>query len=154
MKENISFVLSVFSSFVIFYNFFKNKTNINIKIIDYTQYTNAHTVQLLVLIENKSSKPISISSISFSLENSKKYYCELIPKIITENHSKKIFTAYFPINLQGFQGYQGYLEFLKCEDILLMQGKTLSFEIYSNHRLISKSVILGRQVGYLPSIQP
>ena len=149
-RENITLLIALIGAFGTVYDFFKKSVKVSIKLIDYTKYPN-NVVHLLILLENKSANPISINSISISQDSKNIHYCELIPKILTENKFLRIFTSTFPINLQPYQGYQGYFEFLHCQEISLKQGKSLDFQIFSNQKLIKKSLILDTKEHYLPS---
>ncbi len=152
-RENITLLIALIGAIGTISGIVSKRTNINLKIIDYVHIkTHKNIVQLFLLIENRSSNPIIISSISISYLKGKKYYCELLPKIITENKLNKVFTPNFPINLQAYQGYQGYFEFLYCEDISLVEGKNLDIQIYTNRKVINKSLTLHSKSHYLPPI--
>lgn len=142
-KDNITLALAIFGSIGTFISLFRQKKKINVKIIDYSDYM--YTVQLLLLIENQSSLPLVISSISISSDNKNFIPCELIPKKIF----KGINSSKFPINLQGYQGHQDFFEFLNFQDTPLKEGKNLVLQIYTNRGMITQSLILCNKKHYL-----
>lgn len=154
-KENITLFIAIvgFAGTIISWiaSFLRHRRNISVQIIDYAQ--RLHVIQLFIRIQNNSSAPLAIHSVSISGHDDT-FSCELIPKRIREFDSDPTKSPMFPINLVAKQGYQCFLEFLYCEDIELAPGKTIGLIIHSNRGPINKSVTLGNTSHYLHIVYP
>ena len=120
------------------YNFLNRRINAEIEIKDFAKHWDV--VQLYLYIQNNSSSPFTISGVSV-ISNSDKHPCESLPKIIrTRNDEVVIRTPYFHVNFSAHQGQCLALEFLHCPDIELAPGKTVELEIYTNRKILRKSL--------------
>ena len=96
---------------------------------------------MYLYLQNNSNSPLTISGISI-VHNDKKYPCELIPKKIRGKGENLIKTPMFPINLSPNQGVLFPFEFLNCQDIEISPDKKIVLEIYTNRKMIEKSLTL------------
>ena len=120
------------------YNFLNRRINAEIEIKDFAKRRDI--VQLYLYIQNNSGSPFTISGISI-ISDSDKHPCEPLPKIIrTHNNEVIIRTPYFPVNFSAHQGQCLALEFLHCPDIELAPDKTVDLEIYTNRKILRKSL--------------
>ena len=142
----LSIMAFVMSAFLSVSKFLSECQNISVIIHDYSQPLG--TVQFFIHFQNMASSNISIHSVSI-IENSHEYPCELIPKKIREFDSEMLKSTEFPIFLCPDQGYLCFLEFVSCQNIQLVPGKTVVLRIYSNRGQINRSVILGNTSHYL-----
>ena len=134
-------ILAFFMSLITWIsNYLSHRVIMSFEIKDHAKRQNV--VQLYLYIQNDSDSPITISGISI-LNDSQKHPCEYFPKIIREhNHEVIIQTPYFPLNFAAHQAACFAFEFLACQDIELVPGKTLDLEIYTNRKILSKSLVL------------
>lgn len=150
-KENITFLLALLGSIGTFISsahiYLSNRRKVTIKIFDYTSY-HGEIAQFLIHIQNDSSSPLCISSISLVCDGIETC-CELIPKKIRGTGGDLLKTPMFPINLSGKQGVPHFLEFVGLEQIQLVPDKKIDFVIYTNRGSINKSVILPPESRYL-----
>ena len=134
----ISILAFVMSLITWIYNFLNHRINAEIEIKDFAKYRDI--VQLYLYIQNNCSSPFTISGVSI-ISDSNNHPCELLPKIIrTHNDEVVIRTPYFPVNFSAHQGQCLALEFLHCPDIELTSGKTVELEIYTNRKILKKSL--------------
>lgn len=142
----LSIAAFVMSAFLSINKFVSQRKNIKIVIYDYAQPLGV--VQFFIHFQNMASSNISIQSVSI-IENGREYPCELIPKKIRGSGSDVLKSTEFPVFLCQDQGYLCFLEFVSCQDIQLVPGKTVDLRIYSNHGPIDRSVTLGNTSHYL-----
>lgn len=135
----IGFILS---ALIWIYTYRKNRVLLDVEIKDYTKVF-GRVVQLYLYIQNNSGSPLTISGISI-VHNEKKYPCVLLPRKIRGTGEDLIKTPMFPINLSPHEGILLPFEFSNCQDIELALDKTVALEIYTNRKMIEKSLILGR----------
>ena len=125
--------------------FLRSQENYSIDVID---YANRHSdiVQFLVIITNKSSSPLTISSITYEGT-----VCELEPKKIRGKYQQFGFvsTPFFPICLDPHCSRYIYLEFLDMPYIPLSRGTTVNFQIQSTRKQAHKVLLLGDISHYL-----
>lgn len=83
MLDVVQIVVATFSLilslFLAYREYQKSKFSIHVEIKDYVKYQSV--IQFFILIQNKSTQPISISSVLLLDDNSFSQ-CELLPKII------------------------------------------------------------------------
>lgn len=131
----LAFVMSLITWIL---NFISHRINAEMKIKDFVKHRDV--VQLYLYIQNNSGSPFTISGVSI-VSNSGKHPCEPLSKIIrTRNDEVVIRTPYFPVNFSAYQGQCLALEFLHCPDIVLTPGKTVDLEIYTNRKILKKSL--------------
>ena len=119
-------------------NFVSRRINIKVEIKDFAKRWDV--VQLYVYIQNNSASPFTLSGVSI-ISDSGKHPCEPLSKIIrTRNDEIVICTPYFPVNFSAHQGQCLALEFLNCPDIELAPDKTVELEIYTNRKILRKSL--------------
>lgn len=136
----ISVLAFVMTSITWIVGYFSRRLKISVEIKDHAK--RRKVVQFYLYLQNKSSSPVTISGISI-LDNAVKYPCEYYPKIIrTRNNDVVIQTPYLPVNLAAHQGACYAFEFLNCQDIELVPGKTVELEIYTNRKPLTKSLVL------------
>ena len=149
--QKILNILTIISFCVSIYLFVSKKIserrNIKISILDHAERA-TQVVQFFIYIQNCSNSPITISSICI-VNSNKLYPCELLPKKIKGSGSDILKTPMFPINFSPKQGHQCFLEFLYCEDVQLIAGKTVDLQIHTNRGVINKSLILPHISHYL-----
>lgn len=132
------------------YNRYQHRIALKIEIKDYVKAL-GHVIQFFLYIQNESDSPITISGMALTYKN-EKFFCELLPKKIRGTKDSLIKTPMFPINLAPQQGVLLPFEFLNCQDIELTPDKKVDFEIYTNRKLLKKSLTLD-QPGYLLHIR-
>lgn len=151
-KENITFILALIGSIGTvaggIYSFWCSRVRLEMKIVDFVQH--GDIVQLFVEIQNQSSLPICISSISI-VEASRKYRCELLQKKIRSSGDLLYRTPLFPLNIPPRTGVLYYFEFLDAPDMLLIPGKSLALSFDTNRRKIERSLVLPQAAHYLRS---
>ena len=140
----LGFLLS--ASMAIF-AFLRSRENYSVDVID---YANRHSdiVQFLIIITNKSSSPLAISSITYEGA-----ICEIEPKKIRGEYQHFGFasTAAFPVCIDSHGCTYVYLEFLDVPYIPLSRGTAANFQIQSTRKLAHKTVLLGDKSHYLHS---
>lgn len=151
--EIITFVIAVagfiMSAATWFREIWLRGNHLTISVLDYSWPLN--TVQFLVLIQNSSTLPASISKISAHLDG-QRFDCEIEPKKIkTTSASGLITTPHFPIAVAPLSFYSAYLEFVDAPDMQLSPGKKVVFEIHTSRGMVRKSVVLGDKGHYLHS---
>ena len=119
---------------------------------DYRKYEYEGIVQLFILFQNNSSKPLSISSVAIR-RPSEIQTCELVPKPIRGKEPNTLKTPWFPLNLSPHEGVLHCLEFLFCKDIELGLGKTVVFQIHTNRGVVEKAVALDKISYYLHTME-
>lgn len=132
----------ILSALMWLYTYIKNRIHLVVEIKDYTKVFQ-RVVQLYLYIQNNSEKPLTISEISI-FHTQKTYPCVLLPKKIRGIGDSLITTPMFPVNLSPHEGILLPFEFLNCQDIELVPDKTVALEIYTNRKMIKKSVTLGQ----------
>ena len=133
-----SILAFIMSSITWIFNFLAHRINADIEIKDYAKQRGS--VQLYLYIQNNSSYPFTISGVSI-ISVSSKHPCEQLPKIIRKQNDEVVIrTPYFPVNFSAHQGQCLALEFLHCPDIELTSGRTVELEIYTNRRILKKSL--------------
>lgn len=130
----------VFSGFLWIYTLYRNRTNLDIEIKDYSKAF-GHVVQLYLYLQNNSDNPLTISGLSL-IHKEKKYLCELLPKKIRKTGDSLIQTPMFPVNLSPQQGVFLPFEFLNCQDIEIVPDKKIVLEIHTNRKKLKKSLTL------------
>lgn len=128
------------SAIIWIYTIFQKRCDLFLDIKDYTKVF-GRVIQLYLYIQNLSDSPITISGISIA-HNNTFFPCELLPKKIRGEGDSLIKTPMFPINLAPHQGILVPFEFLNCQDIALTPYKTLDLEIYTNRKVLRKSLTL------------
>lgn len=125
----------------------RSREDYSIDVIDYAN-RNTDIVQFLIIITNKSSSPLAISSITYEGT-----VCELEPKKIRGEyqHFGFVSTPFFPVCIDPHSCRYIYLEFLDMPYIPLSRGTTVNFQIQSTRKLAHKTVLLGEISHYLHS---
>lgn len=133
-----SLLAFIMSTITWIFNFLDRQISVEVEIKDFAMHWDI--VQLYLYIQNNSRSPFTISGVSI-ISNSKKHPCEPLSKIIrTHNDEVTLRTPYFPVNFSAHQGQCLALEFLHCPDIELAPGKTVVLEIYTNRKILRKSL--------------
>lgn len=142
------------SAMQIMFSLLRGRESYRVDVVDYKK-SGPDIVQLLVMIENRSRSPLTISEIRY-----KQVPCELEPKKVRSTVTPEQFrmTAAFPLCIAPHSCNYYYLEFV---DISLSNfphtelccGTSLILEILSTRRLARKTVILKHQSHYLHTIQ-
>lgn len=129
----------------------KTRMNVKISVIDYAPYRKSF--QLFILMENKSSSQISVSSIITRI-NGLNFQSMLEPEIIKElkidgliSHTDK--SATFPIYLNPYESLCFYVVFPCEEKVQLAPGITVIFRIQSNRGVKEQTAILPTESHYL-----
>lgn len=151
---DFSAAIALFSLFLsagqIIVSLILSRESYSVDIVDYKQPFGA-IVQVLMVLENKSSRALTITEIK--LEG---VPCELEPKKIRGSEGKFGFchTPEFPLCIPSRGCVYCYLEFLDIyastfPRIELSPGKGLNFEIRSTRRSVQKTVTLKDKSHYL-----
>lgn len=149
--ENIALVVSIISLLMsvliaVFQCFFKRE-NYNIFVVDYAK-PRPDIIQFLVCLENFSSNPLVIVSVSVHGVS-----CTLDTRTLRGATSQRqpAQTSPFPLCVQAHGALYCYLEFVSSnlQDIDLAPGKTLTFQIRSTRHTAQKNAPLGNTVDYL-----
>lgn len=135
------------TAYLLVCRYISGRKNIEIAIIDHSKVY-GKIVQFFISFQNQSTAPLAIHSVSI-VYNGKEYPCELIPKKIRQSNENIIYSPMFPLNLAPRQGYLCYLEFLNCEDILIIEGRTVVLKIHTNRGAIKKVIVLHNTSHYL-----
>ena len=137
----ISVLAFIMSSVTWFCTALNRSIKFSIEVNDYAKYKKS--VQFYLYMQNNSGKPITISGLSIIYKN-QKFPCRMIPNVLrTQDGSPLITTPFLPVNFAPHQGLCHAFEFSHCPDIELAPGKTVDFEIYTNRKVLKRSVILG-----------
>lgn len=113
----------------------------SIEVKDYVKYRDI--VQFYFYMQNNSGKPITISGLSI-IYNNQVFSCKMIPSLLrSQGQTPVITTPFLPVNFAPHQGSCYAFEFLHCPDIALAPCKKVDFEIYTNRKVLKRSVTLG-----------
>ena len=130
------------------YDAIKNRENYGIHMVTMSPVTH-NSIRFFICIENKSSAPLTIVSISC-----KGYECDLLPKPIKGHPSDWDFqhTDQFPLCIPAHGAIYSYLEFskLNAEFVQPKIGDPVLFEIQTTRRVSKRSVLTNIRSGYLP----
>lgn len=141
----LAFIMTSISYILAIYN---KSIRLSVSVKDYAKKF-LDIVQLYLMFQNNSSKPITVSGISI-IDNGAEHHCELVPKLIMTIRDDVVrSTPQFPINLGPYQGLLLPFEFLNCPNIELAPDKKVELRIYTNLKPLTKSVVLGKQLYYL-----
>lgn len=147
----VSLVLSVTQ---IVFSALRERESYRVNVVDYKK-SGSDIIQLLVVIENRSRCPLTISEI-----RCKQVPCELEPKKVrgTTNPDQFVMTADFPLCIAARSCDYYYLEFVDISlsnfpHIELCRGTNLTLEILSTRSRARKAVVLQDQSHYLHTIQ-
>lgn len=146
LQVSIAIISLIISSALACREYRRSKPGFDLKIIDFAKRTT--TIQFFVFFQNKSSCPLTISSVCL-WDGSPFVQCELIPKKILKKTDYTISTPMFPINLSPYQGLLCYLEFVSPRDIPIVQGKRVDLRVYTSHGMKDLSLILPSPDHYL-----
>lgn len=142
-------LLSIFgflmSGILFLQKIYKQKKDVSLRIYDYSQQ--GDIIQLYMLIQNNSSRPITVQHIALVSDSS--FTCELIEKKIVWHGDLLFYSSPFPISLHPYGGDLRFFEFVDCVGIQTSPGKTLDFQIQTNLGPINKSLTLGLKGHYL-----
>lgn len=158
-KDNITLTLSILGCIGSFlswlYIFFQNRKCFEMEIIGHLWGYDQKSLLIFASFTNKSHLPISITSISFKLENSF-YTCSKIPEVALEKRTTckgKVLSQHeymslaFPIVLQALGGSSGYVFFEFPEAIPQPESTQASFVISTNRgKSVEMTLSLGRSL--------
>ena len=137
----ISILAFIMSSITWFCTALNRSIKFSIEVKDYVEYRNA--VQFYLYMQNNSGRPITVSGISI-IYNDQNFPCRMLPSLLrSQGQNPVITTPFLPVNFAPHQGSCYAFEFLHCPEIGLIPGKTVDFEIYTNRKVLKRSVVLG-----------
>lgn len=122
---------------------------INFKVLDYR--TDLKSCKVYVTITNLSAVPLSIYNVTISADGITQP-CFQLPKIVRKDNELMFYTAQLPINLPPHQAGNYFLEyrnFPENKPIVLVENKTVHFQVFSNRLKKEISVTLGKPDHYL-----
>ena len=137
----ISILAFIMSSITWFCTALNRSIKFSVEVKDYAKYKKS--VQFYLYMQNNSGKPITISGLAIVYKN-QKFPCKMLPSVLRDKDQKPLVTTpLLPVNFAPHQGLCHAFEFSHCPDIELAPGKTVDFEIYTNRKVLKRSVILG-----------
>ena len=149
--ENIALVVSIISLLmsvsIAVFQCFSKRENYNISVVDYAKPL-PDVIQFLVCLENFSSNPLVIVSVSVHGVS-----CKIDTRTLRGATSQRqpAQTSPFPLCIQAHGALYCYLEFVSSDlqDIDLAPGKTLTLQIRSTRHTAQKNAPLGNTADYL-----
>lgn len=139
----IGLILSLFTALK---DIYRQKIRFDVAAIDYRSYQSRNVMQLLLVISNFSSKPLSITFISVNGAT-----CELERKKIHNDPTawNGITTSRFPLCISADGCIFTYLEFVNFPHKPLTPETNLTLEIQTTKKRVLKNVLLGQPSHYL-----
>lgn len=129
----ISIIALIFSISTFFYNFFRNKKNLNVELLKYFNVPTTGTFVKLILI-NKSANPISITKFSINEKEANRNK-DLYIKWDTRLNNVNI--DVLPIKLESYEAVEVLLFFYNLE---LKSNEKDKYIIYSSRGKITKRI--------------
>lgn len=147
---NVMTIISFCTSTILGINEFRrSRKKLKITIIDYDKTDNSKIALLFLCVENKSSSPIAITSISI-VQGAHRHICSLISEpVIFMNDTPQITSPNFPLNFSSLEALNCLLIFHECKEIQLHQGNRIHLLICTNRGKIDKYLVLPQQSSYL-----
>lgn len=132
------------STGILIFESIKSRMRFLLKVIDYND--SGPSTRFLISITNLSRSPLSIESVVFHGTT-----CELQPKKIRGNPEawNGVTTNRFPVRVPPRDIEFVYLEFLTPQYVVLTQGMTVTFQIQTIRKQVSKTLLLGSRLHYL-----
>lgn len=156
-QQSITFLIAVIGFLISItlslHRFFLYRKNFSLSVIDYAQKPSSEwKTHLFILIHNKSSQPLFISSIKLQCTSQGKLFwreCGLMPQLVRETAAYTAKTAAFPITVPPLGMCSEFLEFQYSGDRVLGLDIPVSFQIQTNRGMVVKSALLSSRAHYL-----
>lgn len=115
--QNITFILGLIGSLGTLWTFIASRKNLHIKIADMVYRTDIQTFIIVIIFENRSRLPISITEITLSAGENELYF-EPFPRCVSEYFHKKraevvdkkfLYNLSLPVSLSQLGAESGHL---------------------------------------------